>query len=113
MASELVFPRPDGSMMAEDVSLENVLRVALARAGMVRGYSHVCRKKASGHVQEATDADLRRCPQDNMRLWPKAIHRRIRFHDLRHTTASLLLMAGANPAATPLLQGPPRGSGAT
>ena len=97
--SELVFPRPDGSMMAEDVSVENVLRVALARAGMVRGYSHVCRKKACGHVQEAPDADLRRCPKDNMRLWPKAIHRRIRFHDLRHTTASLLLMAGANPAA--------------
>ena len=34
-----------------------------------------------------------------MRLWPKARHRPIRFHDLRHTTASLLLMAGANPAA--------------
>jgi hypothetical protein len=34
-----------------------------------------------------------------MKLWPKAQVRPIRFHDLRHTTGSLLLMAGANPAA--------------
>ena len=34
-----------------------------------------------------------------MKLWPKAIVRPIRFHDLRHTTESLLLIAGANPAS--------------
>jgi integrase len=34
-----------------------------------------------------------------MKVWPKARVRRIRFHDLRHTTASLLMMAGVNPAA--------------
>ncbi|MCC6811335.1 MAG: tyrosine-type recombinase/integrase [Deltaproteobacteria bacterium] len=34
-----------------------------------------------------------------MKLWPKAIVRPIRFHDLRHTTASLLMMSGVNPAA--------------
>jgi len=34
-----------------------------------------------------------------MKLWPKAQVRPIRFHDLRHTTGSLLLMAGATPAA--------------
>ena len=34
-----------------------------------------------------------------MKLWPKARVRRIRFHDLRHTTASLLMMAGVNPGA--------------
>jgi hypothetical protein len=34
-----------------------------------------------------------------MKLWPKAKLRAIRFHDLRHTTASLLMMSGANPAA--------------
>ena len=36
--SDLVFPRPDGSMMPEDAPLEVILRTALARAGMVRGY---------------------------------------------------------------------------
>ena len=35
----------------------------------------------------------------DFRLWPRAKVRPIRFHDLRHTTASLLMMAGANPAA--------------
>ena len=34
-----------------------------------------------------------------MKLWPKAKVRQIRFHDLRHTTASLLMMAGVNPGA--------------
>ena len=45
------------------------------------------------------DAELRRCPKCKMKLWPRALVRKIRFHDLRHTTASLLMMAGANPAA--------------
>ncbi len=31
--SEFVFPRLDGSMMREDVDIENVLQPALARAG--------------------------------------------------------------------------------
>ena len=33
-----------------------------------------------------------------MKLWPKALVRPIRFPDLRHTTASLLLTAGASTA---------------
>jgi integrase len=97
--SDLVFPRPDGSMMREDVDVENVLRRALARAGIVLTYQHVCRRKGCGHSELAQEADLRHCPKCNMKLWPKAKVRPIRFHDLRHTTASLLLMAGANPAA--------------
>jgi integrase len=97
--SELVFPRQDGTMMREDTDLENVLRRALARAGIVLGYTHVCRRKGCTHRVSAPDAGERRCPTHRMLLWPKARVRPIRFHDLRHTTASLLLMAGANPAA--------------
>lgn len=34
-----------------------------------------------------------------MKLWPVGKVLPIRFHDTRHTTASLLMMFGANPAA--------------
>ena len=37
---------------------------------------------------------MRRCPKCNMKLWPKAIPRPMRFHDLRGTTATLLARSG-------------------
>jgi integrase len=37
---------------------------------------------------------VRRCPKCNMKLWPKAIPRPMRFHDLRSTTATLLARSG-------------------
>ncbi len=97
--SDLVFPSADGTMRGEGVQLEQVLRRALRRAGIVTGYRHVCRRKGCGHVEHAPDADLRRCPRCQMKLWPVGEVRPLRFHHLRHTTASLLMMAGANPAA--------------
>ncbi len=92
--SELVFPADDGTMMRRDVALEDVLRRALGRAGIVTGYRHVCRRRGCGHAEQATDAEPRRCPACSMALWPKPQVRPIRFHDLRHTTAALLLRAG-------------------
>jgi len=97
--SELVFPNDDGRRMRPDVRLEDILRRALGRAGIVEHYDHVCRHKGCGHSERAKDNGVRRCPVHKHLLWPRAITRRIRFHDLRHTTASLLMMAGANPAA--------------
>jgi len=109
--SALVFPAADGSMMREQVKLHDVLRRALARAGIVQGYRHACRARTNGegrrdpvalrctHSEVAADRAQRRCPTHGDLLWPKAEVRPIRFHDLRHTTASLLMMAGVNPAA--------------
>jgi integrase len=97
--SDLVFPGPQGAMLSRHTPLEEVLRRALAHAGIVEGWQHVCRKPACGHAELASDDQVRRCPRHGMKLWPKARVRRIRFHDLRQTTASLLMMAGVNPGA--------------
>jgi len=67
--------------------------------GVVEGYRHVCRRKGCGHIEPAQDETQRRCPNDGRKLWVKPVVRPIRFHDLRHSTASLLMMNGANPAS--------------
>ena len=116
--SQWVFPAPDGSMRTEESDPQKVLRTALARAGLVDGWDHVCRK--CGHVEKAPDSALRGCPvcpplarcarcangkttpcpnadrHEKRKLWPKAIPRQMRFHDLRHTTATMLLRAGVD-----------------
>jgi integrase len=97
--SEFVFPSPDGRMMSRGTQLEIILRRALKRAGIITGYTHKCRRSGCGHTEASPDSALRRCPTDGRKMWAVAETRPIRFHDLRHTTASLLMMAGANPAA--------------
>src|SRR3954468_19821384 len=86
-------------MTSEGVQLELVLRRALHRAGIVQTWLHKCRRKGCRHVEAASDDQLRRCPRCQMKLWPSGQVRPIRFHHLRHTTASLLLMRGADVAA--------------
>src|SRR5262249_37696003 len=48
------------------------------------------------HSERAADSGQRRCPRCNMILWPRGIPRRIRFHDLRHCAATLMLRAGVD-----------------
>ncbi len=96
---EHVFPAADGSMRTEDSDPQKVLRTALTRAGLVDGWEHVCRRcKAKGtpHVERHPDGAPRRCPACAMKLWPRAVPRKMRFHDLRHATATLLLRAGVD-----------------
>jgi len=92
--SGLVFPRPDGSMHRADVALDEILRRALGRAGVVTGYDHRCRRKGCGYSKEELRNEPGRCPRCNMRLWAKPLPRHVRFHDVRHTTATLLLKCG-------------------
>ena len=98
-SSELVFPTSEGKRHRADVDLVGVLRRAMGRAGIVEGWWQVCRKKGCSHQERTSDKAPKRCPVHGMRLWPKPIVRAIRFHDIRHTTASLLTMSGANPRA--------------
>jgi Phage integrase family len=66
------------------------------QAGIVTGFEHVCRRYGCGFVQSASHGELRRGAKDGRKLWPKAQVRPIRWHDLRHTTASLLKAAGVH-----------------
>ncbi len=94
--SEWLFPGEDGRMRPPTWKPEKVLRPALRRAEIVDRYTHVCRRKGCGHAEEHVDPGLRHCPVHGMNLWPKARVRHIRFHDLRHTYGSVLIMFGAN-----------------
>ncbi len=46
--------------------------------------------------ERAEATEPRVCPQCKMKLWPRAKSRPLRFHELRHTFGSLLIMSGAN-----------------
>ena len=89
-------------MRSAELDPQKVLRHALARAGIVIGYDHTCRrckslgKPAEAHTKHHADSARRRCEACEMTLWPKALPRQMRFHDLRHTTATLLLRAGVD-----------------
>jgi integrase len=91
-----LFPDDAGAMRTKSWQPEDILRRALKRAGIVTGYTHKCRRKGCGHEETRADAERRKCPRCAFTLWPKGNVRPIRFHDLRHTYASVLLMLGAN-----------------
>jgi integrase len=96
---DLLFPRPDGEMRTEADKLGKRIRTALNHAGIVDGYLHLCRRcKRNGtpHEEKHPDCERRRCPKCNMLLWAKALPRKFRLHDTRHTTATLLLAAGVD-----------------
>ena len=95
--SEWLFPKPDGTQRSLDLDVTAVLRRALGRAGIVEGYEHRCRKPRCGHIERTADDAQRWCPNDGRALWLRPLPRRLSFHSLRHTCATLLAKAGVHP----------------
>ena len=72
--------------------------------GIVLHVEHRCRKKGMGTRRASRMPSFGSAPcaarrRSEGKLWPVAVPRHIRFHDLRHTTATLVLKAGV-PLAT-------------
>jgi len=77
------------------VAPETTFKGVFDDSGIVEGFTQTCRARGCKH-REATKTDERKfCPEHEVLLWPVPRVRRLRFHDLRRTCASLLQMAGA------------------
>lgn len=105
--SELVFPREGGERQRADTKLTRVLRTAMAAAKVCDGWTYKCRRKGCGAepLEFADFSSELDCPKCEMRLWPVAKVRPVRWYDLRHTCATLHRLAGADPLAIKLVLG--------
>lgn len=97
--SSLVFPKPDGTMYTNDLGLAEMLRAALIRAGIAKHYEVSCSAKNCTYKATVASPPKSGCARCSAKLESVAVSRHVRFHDLRHTTATLLLKTGV-PAAT-------------
>lgn len=93
--SPFVCPGSDGGMQASSINLVKYVRRYMAQAGIVEAYVQKCRRKGCGYQATVPPhAETGFCPDCSMKLWPKAVVRPFRFHDLRHTTATQILATG-------------------
>ena len=101
--SALVFAREDDEMHSRDIKLPRLLRAALNRAGLTDGWVLKCRR--CRHQEPSRSSDRKKCPSCDFTLWPSPRPRQVRFQDLRHTTVTLLMRAGASLAHAARLAG--------
>ncbi len=96
-ATALVFTTLGGRPL-DRKQVRSTLRAALCRAGIIDHWEHRCR--LCGYVEQAADGRRRRCPTCKRAdgkprvLWPTAVPRRVRVHDLRATAANLWRQSG-------------------
>jgi len=98
-----LFPDENGERRKETIKTESILRAAMARAGIVTHYEHVCRRKGCGHREDQPDDGPRRCPAPmpgdpdricGFKLWPVGKAHKINFRAARSTAATQMLKDG-------------------
>jgi integrase len=95
-----LFPDPQGEPHKPAIKVEEKLRTALAKAGIVDGFVHKrrrCASRGTPHHECHPDSERRRCPTCptcTMLLWPSPVKVKMKFHELRHSTNTLLASLG-------------------
>lgn len=110
----LVFPDVDGTMMprTNETKIARRLRAAMVRAAakgrapsLVTSWTLKCRRRHDSgvhcHYETVVDrlpaSGPPRCPRCGFKLWPVGQARPVRWYDLRHTGATLLIELGVKP----------------
>jgi integrase len=96
--SALVFPAADGGMHSRHIQLGRCLRIAMIAAGVVESWTHTCKGPGCRRVEVSAEGTRRSCPDCGVKMRAVASPKHVRFHDLRHTCATIHLKAGT-PAA--------------
>jgi integrase len=99
--------------IARDTGLSIPLHRAIRRAvaagavpSLSRGWAMKCRRKGCGYVGHADKKPGdERCPTCKFTLWPVPQIVKVRWYDLRHTSATLLIEAGVDAAVVSELLG--------
>lgn len=102
---EYVFPKPDGRRQRKDTKLARTLRTAMGKAGLVTHYRYSCRRQGCGFKENRPEMLQLCCPKCDFKLWVHPVARPARFYDLRHSAATLMRKAGADPLAIKLTLG--------
>jgi integrase len=105
-SSAWLFPAGDGGQLHDRHKVCLRLATALSAAGFIRAYTWKCRRKGCGYrEEEVATQEARPCPRCNFKLFEVRLPRKLRFHDLRHTAATLYLQAGADIVAVQRILG--------
>lgn len=103
---DLLFPAADGGLKRADTKMSRVLRTAMGLAGVVEGYAFTCRYKGCEWKMEfAGPCEDMECPTHGWKAWRTPVVKKVRWYDLRHLSATLHRLAGADRLAVKLLLG--------
>jgi len=105
--SDFVCPGEDGERMTPHLDLEGRLRTCMAAARVgITSWSHCCRAWHCRHRVATKEEVAPPCPtHGSTRMHSTARSRRLSFHDLRRSCASLLAAAGVSqPIATKVMR---------
>lgn len=93
-AGPWLFPRANGDQMTSNARLPQLLRVALKRADITRGWKLQCKNEKCGNSQIAKAKVLTSCPKCGTRFRATKLPQTMTFHDLRHVSSTLYQEAG-------------------